>query len=270
MGSGCWRPAPPNGLPAGPRAWCPAEPASNDDGPPIGAVAALLSGEIGSGSVDGTAGSDSPGVPSADPVPRAMLLLPAGRNCTENGAWLAGAGTRATSYVPPCACSDGSSLNTIVDLSVESVPAAERSQLYAGLVDQVPALAGTQVPRTGQATTAGVPTAVLGATFSVSVAETLAGSTGTSSIVPGTTKRTAATALGPVGSPPTSRLGPVTASTGKDWGACCASLHHPWASGPIVAALAAPANPSVCAISTAMTPPIAHTPRRVIVSSSAG
>src|SRR3954470_16490233 len=83
-----------------------AEPASNDDGPPIGDVPALLSGDTGSGSVDGTAGSDSPGVPTAEPVPRAMLPLPAGRNCTENGAWLAGAGTRATSYVPPCACSD--------------------------------------------------------------------------------------------------------------------------------------------------------------------
>ena len=47
-------------------------------------------------------------------------------------------------------------------------------------------LAGCQLPMTGQATTAGVPTVVLGATFSVSVAGTLAGSTGVPSMVPGT------------------------------------------------------------------------------------
>src|SRR5205807_8201300 len=153
-----------------------------------------------------------------------------------------------------------SDLKTIVALSADSTPGAERSQLYDGLVDHVPALAGCQVPSTGQATTSGVPIVVLGATFSVRVAGTLEGSTGTSSIVPGTMKRTAATAFGPVGSPPTWRLGPVTLSTGNGDGACCASLHHPWASGPMLAALAAAVNPRVWALIRAMDPTINQTP----------
>src|SRR5207302_10767614 len=110
----------------------------------------------------------------------------------------------------------------MVALSGDSAPAAAPSQLYAGLVDHAPALAGCQPPSTRQATTAGVPTVELGATFNVSVAGTLDGSTAASSIVPGTVKRTAAMALGPVGSPPTCKFGPVTASTGSGDGACWA------------------------------------------------
>ena len=38
-----------------------------------------------------------PGVAADAPDPRARLSAPAGRNWTENGAWLVGAGARATS-----------------------------------------------------------------------------------------------------------------------------------------------------------------------------
>ena len=175
----------------------------------------MLSDEGNGVSLGAASVAAPPGVAADAPEPRARLSAPAGRNWIENGAWLVGGGMRATSKTPDRAWSDGSSLKTIVALSADSTPGAERSQLYDGLVDHVPALAGCQVPSTGQATTSGVPIVVLGATFSISVAGTLEGSTGTSSIVPGTMKRTAATAFGPVGSPPTCRFGPLTVSTGS-------------------------------------------------------
>src|SRR5947208_3151763 len=57
----------------------------------------------------------------AAPEPRVRLSPPGARNCTWNGSWLAGSGTRARSYTPALACSTVVRAKVAVWPSVESV-----------------------------------------------------------------------------------------------------------------------------------------------------